>query len=145
MSESLKKTTGGGAALEVSPASFQEAQALRKAVLSEIEKVRLNFGQGVSLADFLSKDLGSEAVETLKNIISRLMASEVIEAALWPCMARATYNKTKITPDLFEDVKTRGDYFEVAGEVMVFNLRPFFVNLASLLSTVRGLVGEVRK
>ena len=111
----LKKTLDSGAVLEVSMSPFEVSHGLLKAVMKETE--------GINITD---KD---NVINVIKNFAARIIYSESIQTALWLCMERATYNNIKISKDLFEDEKIRGDYLTVVKEVMVYNLSPFLKSL----------------
>ena len=129
----LKKSLPSGAVLEVTLAPFQEGHALFKAVARELEAVPLAVGVKVkNLKELFEAGVSDEILNTLKNVAARLIASDLVEQALWPCMSRATYNQNKIRPDVFEDEKARGDFLIVAKEVLVYNLGPFSSSLGSL-------------
>lgn len=116
--ENLKKKLESGAEIEVTLASFPEGHRLFKVVAKEL--------QGLDLA-----------IGTVQNLALKLISSEEIEAALWPCMARGVYNNSqKIVPSLFEDPAIRCDFLEIAKEVMVFNLTPFSKNVGLLSSAM---------
>lgn len=104
--ENLKKTLDSGANLEVTLAAFVEGHKLFKVVTDELGDI----------------DFDNDSVQKLSF---RLMSSDAVEAALWPCMGRATYNNMKLSKELFEDGDVRGDFITVAKEVLVFNLLPF--------------------
>lgn len=109
----LSKTLASGAEIEISSGSFKEGHELFKAVLKEIGDM----------------DFGKE-MDTRLTI--RLISSDVIEKLLWPCMARGSYNKVKINPELFDKYEeARSDYLEIASEVLGLNLRPFLQSLSS--------------
>lgn len=133
----LTKKLDSGADLEVTMASFAESNLLRKAVMREVETVKVSFeGEGKALKDLFQMEMNDAAINTIKNMLMRLAASDSIEDALWPCLGRATYNRKKIDRDTFEDEAARGDYLVVAKEVLWFNLSPFFKNLGSMLSAI---------
>ncbi len=119
--ENLKKTLDSSAELEVTLSSFAEGHRLFKVVTKELEGV-----------DFQE--------DTVQKLAFRLISSEEVEKALWPCMGRATYNKLKVNPDLFEDPSVREDFLIVAKEVLVFNLLPFSkgLGLDALLKVLAG-------
>ena len=116
----MEKTLDSGAKLTVQMGSWEESHRLYKAVMAVVEK------------SSLQKD------EVL-NFVARMTISDAVESALWACMGRATYNGSKITKSIFEDETAREDYLVIAKEVMVFNLRPFFKNLGSLLPELPAL------
>lgn len=129
----LKKTLDSGALLEVTLAPFAVGHNLLKSVMRELESVNINLGlKGKNTLKDVFSDIGDEAVNTIKNLAVRLVASEKVEESLWACMERATYNNIKISRDTFEDEKSRGDYLIVAKEVLWYNLGPFLKNLSSM-------------
>lgn len=128
----LKKTLQSGAVLEASLAPFQDGLRLKRAVASELLEIEVEFGEFKKGVDFMQQKLTPELANMLKNIMARLMASEKIEAAMWPCMARSTRDGQKINVGLFEDEEIRKDYTEIMKEVLWFNLSPFVSGLASM-------------
>jgi len=113
----LVKTLPSGAKLEVTMAGFEDCEHLDEAVKAELRGVDIN-------------------EESLVGLFMRLSSSKAVKTALWPCMSRATYNGQKITRDTFEPEAARADFFPIAQEVMVFNLRPFFQGLGSQFSAI---------
>lgn len=137
MMENLKKTLPSGAMLEISMASFSEAENLLKVVSRELETINIKLGsEGLTLKEIFSgggKNIGEEALNTLKNIIVRVISSENINSALTPCIMRGTYNGTKINGETFDQPETWGDYLIIRKEVLMYILSPFVKNLSSLL------------
>ncbi len=109
----MSKKLDSGANIEITLAPFTEGHRLFKTVARELED--LNFKE-----------------DTIQKMALKLISSEAVEIALWRCMERASYNKMKVNADLFENSEIRKDFFPVAKEVLIFNLTPFFANLASL-------------
>ena len=125
------KTLDSGAVLDLTLAPFEAGHKLLKAVMREIEQVNVS-------KEALSGEMNEGALNTIKSLLARLIYSDAVEAALWPCMDRALYNNKRISKDLFEDEAARADYLPVVKEVLLFNLSPFTKNLTSLLSEVMG-------
>jgi hypothetical protein len=131
-------TLPSGSKLEMTEASFEEGCDLLEIVSAELGQVKLALGikpkEGESLLQgLLTAQLGDEAIDTLKNVITRLIASKAVKAALWKCVGRTALNGVKVTPDYFEDTKARADYLPMLKEVLVFNLGFFTKDLSSLL------------
>jgi len=143
------KTLDSGAILDISVCSFAEGTRLMKAVARELKNTQVSLGVKGHIADFFKADIGDEALNTIKNIVTGLIASEEIEAALWPCMERGTYTRDavthKINRDLFEDEKRRADYVPVLKEVLVNSLTPFFGSLKSLVKDIPAANTSVQK
>ena len=110
----LTKTLKSGKVLVVKMAPWEEAHQLYKSIMSVIGAGSLNLD-----TDILP-------------LVARMTTSPEVEQALWACMARSLYSGAKVTKATFEDEKAREDYLIIAKEVLVFNLGPFFKNLASL-------------
>lgn len=130
----MEKTLDSGAVLNVTMAPFKDGNDLRKAVLRELETVRISFDLDIGkVKEIFTKGGGDEVVNAIKNLILKLASSEEIEARVWKCLERATYDNVKITKETFEPEAARGDYLIVLKEVLWFNLSPFFKNLSSML------------
>lgn len=120
----LKKTLPSGAELEVTMSGFKEVTNLHETVMREV--AGLDFDR-----------------ESTINLYARLAASRAIKEALWPCIERATYNGAKITLDTFEPEAARADFYVVAQEVLVFNLRPFLTSLGSQFAAlIQKIIGS---
>ena len=117
--ENLKVKLSSGAELEVTLAPFQDGHRLFKAVTRELKTFDLAEG-------------------TVENLSMLLVSSDDIDAALWPCMARAVYKTAecpaglKVVPSLFENEEARGDLLDIQREVLGFNLTPFSKAIGSL-------------
>jgi hypothetical protein len=135
----MTKTLPSGATLEIQLAPFEAGCRLLTAVTAEAEKIKIDLGGALSqvhsINDLSGIDLNSETVNTLKNIFSRVIASESIRECFWECSSWAIYNKTKITKEnnVFDKADARGDFLIVMKEVLMFNLSPFFSGLVSML------------
>ena len=121
-----KKVLESGAELFIQMGSWEESHQLYKAVMAVVSTTSIKNDEVLSL-------------------IAKICISPEIEAALWKCLGRATYNGAKITKATFEDEKAREDYLVIAKEVLVLNLRPFLKNLASLLPAVPRINTEPQK
>ena len=124
------KTLDSGAVLELSVCSFAEGARLMKTVAKEMKGAQISQGD-------------------VMNMILSLIASEEIEASLWPCMERGTYTvggiTKKINRDLFEDEKARSDYIPILKEVLVNSLTPFFKSLGSLVKDIPKVSTDIPK
>jgi len=125
MNEILLKS---GAVLVVSMAPFSSSNKLLKVIMRELKTV------DVQLENLDFSRIGSQDINTLKNAVCQLLASDTLEQAVFECMARCTYNGNRIVKDTFEPDDARGDYLPCAWEVIKINLRPFFngLDLSSL-------------
>lgn len=134
----MKKTLDSGAMLEVTMAPFQDGYKLLKSVMKEAESINMNFGfKGKTFKELFEFELTDEFFNTLKNVLSRMISSDIIEEALWSCLSRCTYNNIKITKDLFDsNIEAREDFLVIAKEVIWFNLSPFGKNLQSMLKGI---------
>jgi hypothetical protein len=136
---SVSKQLPSGATLEMTMAGLEDANDLLEATMRELESVALRLGIKVQdgqdlIVSLFSGELGEEAIDTLKNILARLIASKEVKAALWKCARRTTLDRVLVTIDLFEDEEKRVDYLPMLKEVLVFNLSPFIKSLKYLLS-----------
>ena len=124
-----KITLPSGKTLEISLASFSEANALNKAVASELKGLKID------------KDLDLEDPNFIKDAVCTAIASDRIMECLDACIKRCTYDGLKINKDTFEPEENRQDYFVVYKEVLIETIRPF---LKSLLSQFGGQKPETK-
>ena len=132
----MQKVLESGALLDLSICSFAEGNRLMKAVAKEIKNTQISLGAKGQMGDFLKLQVGDDAINTIKNLVTGLLASDEIEAALWPCIERGTYDGIHIKKDIFEDEKVRADYIPILKEALVYNLSPFFKSLKSLVKDI---------
>ncbi|MBW1812130.1 MAG: hypothetical protein JRJ39_00280 [Deltaproteobacteria bacterium] len=134
--DNLKKTLPSGSILEVTLASFEEGNALMKAVVKEVESLKISLGD-FNFKNFdINSMMSDEMINTVKNYAARMVSSDEIETCLWKCIGRARYDNQPITKNLFEKPEKRGDYLIIMKEVLVYNLVPFFSGLGSVLSAI---------
>ena len=101
-----------GAKLKLNLAPFAVSKKLQKVCAKELETVRLDFEQEVD-------------VEFFKNIVCKLVSSDIVEGAFWECAARCLYNNQKVVEETFEPELARQDYLFVMIEIARANLAPF--------------------
>lgn len=130
MAKEVKLVSGNK--LEITMAPFAEARALYQSILSEMK--------GLSLDPKAEVD-----VNLFKDMFCTLLASKPIEAALFECMKRSTYNGMKISLDTFEPVEAREDYLDVCIEVAKENIAPFAKRLYAEYSHLFGSLTSVLK
>lgn len=134
--DNLKKTLPSGAILELSLCSFEEGNDLLKSVMKEIESLNISMGNN-EIKDIVNMEINDEMINTVKGILSRVISSTEIERCLWRCLGRGTIDSKKISKDTFEDHQLRGDYLIVMKETLIYNLKPFFSSLGSMLSGLK--------
>ncbi len=123
-----------GAILKINPAKFDEAKALYQAFLDEAKTTEIK-----------SK---TEMANVYKDLICIGFGSKKIEACVWECMKKCTYNNgvsgdLKIDSDTFEPVKAREDYLTVLMEVAKENITPFGKSLyAEYGQVIRMILGD---
>lgn len=122
-------TLKSGATLQANVASFKAANRLLKAIALELARVNLDF----DLASL--KDIGTKDINTLKNVLLQLLASDAVEAAAIECAKKSLYNGQRIIEETFESEMTRPDYLPSMVEVIKVNLIPFFSGLDLALLT----------
>lgn len=142
----LKQTTNllSGAELTLQAPPFGVASKLFKTVARELLAVKIDITVNPSkLKDLLEREA---PMNDLKNVLCGLAGSDAVEAALWECMRRCSYNGVAIEPTkTFEDEQAREDYLAAAWEVMRFSLLPFFKGLLFASSTLAPDAGSSQK
>lgn len=116
-----------GAILKVTVAPFTESRSLYQAFLEEMRGLKID-------------DLAEIDVNLFKDLACVALASKKVEAALWVCMKRVTYNDLKVTEDTFEPEAARDDYFKVCWEVARLNVSPFMKSLSAELSPILAMI-----
>lgn len=128
-------TLASGAQLQITSAPFKDAHALHKALLAA--------AKGIPLA----ADPFKQDVSVLKDIVINAATSDDVEACLFRCFERVTYDGLKLKVDLFDDPKigdkVRTDFYLIAWEVARHNCAPFFGQAFSLLKSRLGTQASV--
>lgn len=108
-----------GATLKANAAPFVDSKNLYQALLAELKGVRLEDDKNMSTL--------------FKDIFCAGFSSSTVEACLWKCLIRCSYNNghgdLKIDKDTFEPVEARVDYYTVCMEVARENVEPFMRSL----------------
>lgn len=119
-------TTASGAQVKMAVASFQDATALKNAILKELKNAGIKIER--------KQEINIELLESLLPFIVGFETSPEVNNALFKCLERCLYNDAKITKETFEEVEARSDYYEIVGRCIYTNLFPFFKNLPSLFT-----------
>lgn len=122
-------TQNGGVAIEIKPASFKDACALRKAVSKSLMGQNLLGGADIS-------NILDIKVDSIMQLLINIDTSEDFEKSIQECLKVCIYDKggknLRITSQLFDDIESaREDYYEIIIKCCEVNLRPFFKSLAS--------------
>ncbi len=108
-----------GAVLKIQASPFGIAKALYQSLLKELKSLPLTSN--------------TEFATVYKDLFCAGFSSDDIEAKLWKCFERCTYNAgagdLKIDADTFEAVERRQDYIKVCMEVAKENTFPFVKSL----------------
>lgn len=118
---STEITVPSGATVVINHASWKDAKRLKQAIEREII-----VGGEINLSTVLLVD-----------------SSTAVDEALAPCLARCLYNNEKITDQIFDDPKARGDYYDIAMACVKENLAPLGESLLSKLRLF-GLVKQAK-
>ena len=114
-----------GSKLTVSESSYEDADALLKALLK--------CAKGIPLA----KDPMSMDVSVLKDAFIEAATSPEVDQAIFKCAERAMYENVKVTKAIFDDPKikdkARADRFLIQWHVIEVNCGPFFGKTFSVL------------
>ena len=113
-------TGKNGAEIIINEADFDSAVALKNAVERQ-------------LVGTLKGDL---SMDSLFDAFLLVDSSPEVNAALFKCLIRSTYNGMQITKATFEPSEARLDYFDIAKACVEVNLTPFFQGLVSKLSGI---------
>ena len=137
-----------GATLGLQLSSLEEGTTLLDAILNELVGLKIEgFATPAEGEQFDLKNLFGKDLWALKDVLFKVIASKSVKEAVWVCMGQCTYAPpgrpaeriVRGAQGTFESEKTRADFFPVAGEVMTFNLAPFFENLGLPSSIPEGI------
>lgn len=131
--------------LNITPASFQEANELRRVVGEAVAKEPLRFGKEFNTEKILDNEITGDLLSGVLGPLLSIVNSRDVESAILVCAKRCLYNKQKIDQDFFEDVENRELYFPILFEIAKENLSPFFGSLGLGLTTIRGKFGNILK
>jgi hypothetical protein len=132
-------TTTSGKKAVIAIADFGDVMRLNNAVVAGFAKnglKHIDVAKLIASRDFLNAEVDYSAI--LAGI-GEVLADERVHAALWPCLAKCTLDKQKITLTTFDDVEARGDFYAIAFECVKANLLPLWL---PLLSKFGGLKTE---
>lgn len=118
-----------GAKLAITVSPFAVSRSLYQAILEELKLTKLNPSDEIDINLF-------------KDLMCIGFSSKKIEACIWECMKRVTYNGVKVTLETFEPLEAREDYFAACIEVIKENAMPF---MKSLYAQLTPLFGSLKK
>jgi hypothetical protein len=113
-------TAKSGAKVVINVAPWADAKRLKAAIEKEASASGIKF------------DLKAD-ISTIVSTMLSIDSSPVVDAALWPCLARCTRADAKITEATFDKVDAREDYYEIMNACLLENFRPLFESLLSVL------------
>lgn len=123
-----------GATLKLNPSPFAISKALYQAMLKELKDI--------TISDIKDADL-------MKSFFCVGFSSIEIEALIWECFKRCTYNAgngdLRIDIDTFEPVERRQDYLAVCAEVAKENIDPFARSLYAEYKRYMEMTVNIRK
>lgn len=111
-----------GATVTINIADWQDAKRLKKAIWRELASAGIKVDLEID-------------VSSLIGPLLRVDSSDVVDAALAPCLARCLRNGEKITDATFNDPEARQDYYDIVYRCAEENIRPLAKGLILKLST----------
>ena len=135
----MEYTTETGKQVIINYAGFKDACELKRHIGLELLKVN------VDISDLLNKELDSQSINTLKNLILTIDSSEEIEKCIFKCLSKSLYDNSRITRELFElDKEAVSEYYNILIACVKENLSPFFekqfVAAKELLQTAKNIL-----
>jgi hypothetical protein len=131
-----------GAKVSINVADFDDALALKNAVAKEFAQSGLELSnlKASDLQNFTEMDVN--VLMPFLKAVAQFDSSPSVNAAIFACLSRSTYNSERITKETFENVEARADYYEIVFECLKVNLSPFFKGLVSKLNLAGFLTKE---
>lgn len=136
-----------GKDLRITPASFDDAMNLQKAIGKAINQNRIGIDlNNIEDADsILNLDFSKEMLGDFLRTAISIGISNDVEQCIFKCAERALIGENKIDKAFFEDVENRKHYYPIVIEIIKVNLSPFFESLFSLFSGVEEKLKSIRK
>lgn len=121
-----------GKKLHITMAPFADAKALYQVCMKELKDLKLDSKTDID-------------VNFWKDLAFTALSSKEIEAALFKCFEKVTYDDKRITnvDDVFESAQAREDYIIVCVHVMKENIMPFMKSLYAKWSDVLKVIVNV--
>jgi len=133
----MQHTLDSGAKLVVTIAPFQDAYALQKALLKSAKGLNI------------SNELLSMDASAVFGAVINAATSDEVEACLFKCFERCTYNDVRINKALFDDEKlgpvAREDFYGISLKIIEANCKPFFKTAFSAWSKFRTTPSDTPK
>src|SRR5579864_4795961 len=124
-----------GALLKVNPAPFVDAKNLYQALLKELKNIPIS--------------AQTDTASLYKDLFCIGFSSPEIEACLWKCFERCSYNNgngdLKIDKDTFESLSAREDYMTCCMEVAKDNVFPFVKTLYAESKLMSEMIEKFQK
>lgn len=126
-------TMPSGAVLLVCAAPFEDADALKNAIIKSAEGLKIT-------PEILDLDMGKlqsdpDALTQLMGTLVNAATSKDIKDAVFRCAAKASYEKRRVDTSLFDDPeigeKAREDYYSICLRIAEVNVLPFFKKVFS--------------
>jgi len=135
----MEYTTESDKQVVINYAGFKDACELKRQIGLELLKVNIN------ISDLINKELDSQSINTLKNLILVIDSSEAIQKTIFKCLSKSLYDNTRITENLFEiDKEAVEEYYNIVIACVRENLSPFFVKqfavLNELIATAKSIL-----
>ena len=131
----------------ITPSSFQNAIALKRAIANALREngVRLGLdGLSIDTDNPLKTDLPSGTIDNLIENALSVATSPEVHTALFACCETVVFGKDRLKVDLgfFDDpdegIKRREYFYPIMSEVIKVNIGPFFKNLGSVFGGFLG-------
>lgn len=140
-----------GKALNITLGQMAEVMPLYRSVVSEFKKNGISFDLSglkdvevkdgkVKLANlfpFISQNLNG----VINGFLDIVISKEVVDC-VFVCARRCLLDNQRITPELFDNIEYREDFFLVMYHIICENLRPFFPRLPMVLKQIKETVKE---
>lgn len=131
--------TINGTELRITPASFQEAMALQKAIGRALK------GTELDLPESMTAEIKAEMFSGIIDAVLGVATSDDVEKCLFECAARCLLGTEKIDRDFFEKAENRQYYFPIMVEIIKANVGPFFKGLDTQLRGLGQMIASLQK
>jgi hypothetical protein len=118
-----------GKVIKINEASFEDCCQLQELIASILAETGLDLNN----IDFnnLNEFVKNTDIDFILKPILKMISNKEFRQIIFKCLNRSLYDNERITPELFDIVENRGDYYPIVIECLKVNILPFFSKLLS--------------
>lgn len=139
-------TLKSGKELRLAFAGLTLASKLKRVIQKELIKIDIKLPSidgDIKASDIKKINVNSDLINSLKNALFIIDSSEELQDVVFECLSKSTYDKERITKELFDNEDAISDYYEILWRCIEKNLSPFFRNHLTSLDVLTKITGDI--